>query len=473
MGPRLACLIFTLLLVGQLCAENTSELTNFMAKIRQLHQTKNFTEAELLLEQRVRDFPDHQKTSLYYGYNLYSQGDYTEAEEELERTISLARNSWDGQQAVFLLAKVQYLSGKSADALLTIEKMKADHPDSGWLPQAWIVEAEIQKGNKQGAEAKLSQQNEGEKNYKIIIDAKKEKGTTETISALKKLAAENKGLPIELSAREAIGHLLSLTSDTQAAIEVFQTLVNDLEEQAPKSRIVQTAHNRLAALYHRLGAREEALRYYNQSIQPSDNAKNHLTESGILKSAGVAFEILQHDVMARKLVTREQWDEVRRMLSSAKDDVSSLHIEIIAALMELESYQWSKEYSKALEAGGRFVDNYSTMTEQYRKEIATAYVCLARITKELRYYEESIYYAGQVVTLYPDQKYIWKGMDHIPRAYYDLIESLYSTRQMDDGNFKLLEFKKRFPDSSYIRVIELNIKSGNYTRRVSKSRGIN
>lgn len=470
---RLVNVCAVTLLCGVIGATEVKSAEDLDYTILRLHDSGEFEKAEPLLKQSVNDFPDCHRISFQYGLNLFEQQKFGEAADEFERTVVLGPDTEDAQRALVYTAEIEYRVGRPSAALELLSDFRSNHPDSRWLPQAKLLELRIRQIDSEEAKRQALLQENGVKDHEKILAAKNDAGTTLTLLALKRLVSETKGLPIELTAREAIAHILTTTSDTQAAIHEFQGLINELEPNAPNSRIVQTAFDRIAALHHRTGNREDALAYYNKSINAAGPGQSQLTDTGILKSAGLVFEMVQHDLTADKAVDSNRWIELRNLLDSAKNDTRSLHVKVIAELMELESYVWSKEYGKAIEAGTQFLDSYSTMTDKFSREIGTAYVCLSRITKELGYFHDSIHYAQTVLDLYKLKPFIWPQMDHIPRAYFDLIESLYSTNQHGRATVKLNDFAERFPESPYLKVISRQVNKNAYSNRIVKARGTN
>lgn len=450
-------------------AEITKESETIINNAKQLHRESKFKDAEPLLKTAVSNNPKDQKLSIQYGYNLFSQERYNDAEKELKRTIKLSPNSWNGQQALFLLAKSQYRIGKNKEASATIEKMKNDHPDSGWLPQVWILEAEMKGINTADAEEKLKRQNAAEKVYAEILRSKKTKSMEEKISALDKLVLDNRGLPIALAALESKGNLLSLTTNTQEAISVFDEIITELKVSAPKSRIIQTANSRLAALHHRNGDRKAAQGYYAEILKIDPN--NTLAESARLKSSAIDFEFLQHASIEGQGVPDEKWINVRQLITSAKEDMKSTSTRIIADLMILETYLWSHDYRDLLPLGQKFINDYHSQRKLFKRDYATACVVLSRAYKETKHYEEALQFTQTVFELYPTELEIWDKMDHIERAYYDMIESLYSLGEKDEGNRKFQEFQIKFPQSEFIQHLNARIKSNIYDVRRIKGEG--
>lgn len=437
-----------------------TDVKSVLATVSQLQKQEKYSEANSILKQLAISESENQRVSLFYGLNLRYQGRYPEAIVELEKAIALDPMSLNGQQATFILAKAQHLGGQDTLALETIEGMKQIHPDSGWLPQAWVLEAEIKGDNVAEAQAKLDKQNAGENAYKALMaDFKVNDNTTKTVIAMKKLALQYREYPIELAAKEAAANLLTI-NNTQESIFAFQDILDKVGRSAPNSRIVQQAYNRLAALSHRLGKNEEALNYYSHSI--SIDAQDKLSENAELHSAGVYFEILQRRLEKRERTQMQEWKDLRNMLATAKSEATTTKTKVLADLMLIESYLWTGQSAEAVEAGDQFIDTYSSDIILYKKEIATAYSTLARVAKEASNFDDCVVFANSVITLYPTEEFIWKDMDHIQRAFFDKIEALYSLGKNNDAGKALSDFKSRFPDSFYIKAIHDNFQAGIY-----------
>jgi len=461
--PRVSIpLAVVYLLLGTAIAANKMETKSALTTVTQLQRQDRFDQADAILSQLILVHPKSQRASLFYGLNLRYQKRYDEAVKELQRTIDLKPGSLYAQQAMFIKAKAQHLAGKDTDSLATIANMKSKLPESGWLPQAWVLEAEITHGDIAGAQAKLERQNAGEAIYKYILDHRSEAGEFTTAEAFSKLAEQNDGLPIELASREAAANVLTKTSNTLEAILTFQQLLEEVEPIAPKSRIVQESKYRLAALHHRIGQRYDALNLYAQSI--AVGARSSLSESAALQSAGIEFEFVLKDAREGNYIDSERWDSLHQKFTTVRTDAVSTKTKLVIDLMTIEAYLWEGRRPEAVEVGNKFLDDYQGLTGTYPREIATAYTALSRICKEMRNYRDCVVFAEAVLSMYPTQNEIWPRMDHVQRCYYDITEALYSLNQTQEADKMLNDFSHRFPDSDYIKAIKTNKSTGRYKK---------
>ena len=451
----LSCLIVSSVRGGD------ADIQGAMRDARDLVKADRYGEAEAILKEVLRVEPANQKATLLLGLNQRFAGRYDEAVQTLLRAVELKPGTYEAGQALFICAKAHFLAGRPVEARKLIARMRAEYPDSGWLSQADVLENTIDGVTDTTASAALARENAGEAEYKRAIDQRTTAGIARTLSAMQAVAERYRGLPVGLQACESVGNLLAASGETTGALMVFSGLLHELGERCPQSRIVQTAHTRLGALYQRIGDPRQAIEHYMASANPSlpnaDTAQNALLQAG-----GVTFELLQQAVRQRNRISASEWESLRCILHNVRSQSGASTNTIVRSdLMELESYLWSGQRTIAIDLGTTFIATYGSLPE-LRRETATACVTLSRCCKELFRYPECVRFARQALALYPTEESIWPGMDHIERAYCDLVEALFVLGEDSTAETSLKEFAERFPQSEYLKAIQLSRKANFY-----------
>ncbi len=88
----------------------------------------------------------------------------------------------------------------------------------------------------------------------------------------------------------------------------------------------------------------------------------------------------------------------------------------------MESYCWQGMPIEAVAAAEAFLSTYDG--NKYKLDTATVCFFAGEEYLKLGQYQDALRHFQNVVTLYENEKEMWKGMDHLPRACYRIWETL-------------------------------------------------
>lgn len=410
-----------------------------------LQASKSFTEAEQQYREILELYPNSQRTALRIAICQQNAGRKLDSLASYDNAIAMDPNGYWAGVALFYKARACFESGLVLDAISSLNELRERFPDSSYVAQAGVLEAEWLKGPKLLMEAHLKIELDAAEQYDLAMVSSKAGEDERALETLALLSKRFPGTAAALRAEESRGHILLRGKRYDEAKEVFTGLIQTLGKEKSKSRIFETAKTRLAAIHHIEYDRETALALYLEILEGQGDPG--IAAHAALQAAGVAFEILQREVIAEKEISEERWDELR----SACIKVSELphasdHQRVRADLMFVESWHWQRQNELAVQSARDFIEKYDE--NEFKREVATARMVAALNLHLLKRYREALEQADWIIHAYSEEDEIWPLMDHLPRTYYLRWEILKDNDAPKSQLQKAAEdLIQRFPDS--------------------------
>jgi len=423
------------------------------AEADSVHTEGDFAVAEQLYKAILAEFPHSQRTALRIAICQEKAGRTQDALASYDAAINLDPLGYWAEVALFYKARACREANHIQGALDAVQRLRAQYPESPYNARAAVLEAQITGGDVPAAQALLEQELAAGEAFDQCMKASRATQDALALEGIEGLLELYPRSAVALRALEAKGHLLLRNKQYEEAVEPFLRILAQLGDSAPRSRIVQEARTRLAAIHHALYDRSEALRLYTEVLEGEPDPT--IAANAALQAAGVAFEIYQRRRLREGPLPEERWDEVRALCQTAKGfPATTPEQRVRADLMIVETWTWQGDREKSVEAAEVFLDIYDE--EEFKREVATAHLVAGKDLRVLKRYDEALAHLRWIVEAYPEENEIWPEMDHLPRTYFLIWQTL-----RDKGAPKA-EVKKageeltaRFPESSYTEHVRL------------------
>lgn len=428
------------------------------------HQADDYAQSEQLYKQILAKYPKSQRAALRIAIAQQEQGKIDEALESYDLACEIDPHGDWADFVLFYKARAAHENQRSEVAQEACDLLYALHPDSPFVARAKAIEAQKNGLDMVQANAKIDREIQAAEKLQLAMSKVKKKGNENALTSIQNVIDRYPDTAVSLRAKESYAHALIEDERYEEALFVFQDVLNNVKSNAPNSRIAKVAQRRIAGLYHAMGNKEASIVAY-QDIVSDTNLDEQITAEAAMQSAGVLFEIFQHDLLAGKTIDPEVNSELGSQLKTLVQWVGlSTDIKIRAELMYLEYLMWTRNYDEFKGFGDQFIELYDS--EQFKLEVATANFFIGDEAVFRGEYEYALPYLLRVIDLYPDSQ-MWPTMKHVERAYHGAIECYMVLENFDDGNQLLAAFESNFPESDYLKGIKLNIAGGRYERIIS------
>jgi tetratricopeptide (TPR) repeat protein len=354
------------------------------------------------------------------------------------------------------LCKVRVCSqfGCKPDARDAIAILKSRFPDSIATAEAEIIERTLDGRDTAAAEGVLALEEEALALHEQGTAASRKGDTAGALAFFDEVISAYPATRQALRTREIRALLLGLQPDrTQDAIAAWSDLLSKLKTSAPNSRIVQESRIRLAALYHRSKQRPEALVMYQDLA--TEAADPQVASNAAVQAAGIAFELAQPYAAQTDAASRAAWAHVRTLCQQVRANPNTNEADRVRAeLMQIETLCWERRLDDAISAAQSFFKSHEA--QAYRQDYATVCFFAGEALQERGRYEEALVLFNQLLDLYQTEAEIWPKMDHIPRTYFRVWETLRRMKaSAADINAAAEDLLTAFPESSYAAHVRI------------------
>jgi tetratricopeptide (TPR) repeat protein len=416
------------------------------------HDREDYRSAEQQYRTILAEFPDSQRTCLRIARTIEQQGRHQESLAIYRQAIEMARDSSWAATGLFYRARAARDSGNPEEARQDIVRLRMQHPDSSYVAQAALLEAQIAGRGVAEAQANLDRELAAAEMCDAAMALSANGDDDDAMAALQRVIETQPGTAVNLRAQSALGHILTRNQRHEEALECFTRLHEQLLECAPDSHAAVQAQTRIAALNHVLENRDDAFDQYMDLA--NEHGDTEAGESAMLQASGVLFEQYQRMAMEGLPVSGEAWEELRSLMIETHDGT---HLDasdtVRADLMFVESFTWHLDWEGCLASAALFLQTYTG--EEFPLEVSTARYFAGVSAQNLGRWEEALDHFNWVIEHNADATELWPGMDHLARTHmgrwYCLWQGGHDTETVADAAWETLA---RFPNSSvslYIR----------------------
>lgn len=442
-----------LVLFGPVAMGQTATVESLWQQADRLQSQSDYQAAADAFREVIERFPNSPKVSeaaTRAGLCLEKAEQTSAAIEAYDRAITLRSNVYWLQVALFYKSAACLRENRQDDARQAIQQLRAEFPDSSQAVRAGIVEADLLGQDRQAAEERWLREVEATKLFNQAHQADKQNDSQAALQLLEQVVTSYPDTAAALRAWQAKGHLLLRTGNRNEAFAAFAAILTGVGESAPQSAIVQTTKTRLAALLHASGNREDALAIYREVLSGFSPG---LRSRAALQIAGLEFEVLQRERYAQKPISAEQWQRIRDLCTGVMEGETAKPAERARAhLMLVETFSWQRDPQAAVSEAERFLGQYEG--NEFKQDVATVRLIAGEALQRLGRFDEALTHFRWIIEAYRGQKEIWPGMDHLPRTYFQIRETLKRSwapaaqiREVED------ELLKAFPESCYARAV--------------------
>ena len=409
------------------------------------------------------DYPNSQRAALRIALNEQRAGITADAAASFVTANSVDPYGYWSEVGLYYEAKFHVDNGQLADAELCLEILEKRFPDSRWCARgrAAIATARnvVDSGQDASAgamaeaaniEAILARENLA---WESLSRANKSHGQgqdNQRLAALERIVSLFPDTCAALDARQSRGYLLIRNQRLTEAATELQSLASDLEFTSPHSRIRYDVEYRLAAVDHALGNKQQALTRYAQLTELAEDPQ--IVSKAGAQAAGLQLETMQAKLTGEKVISPEDWEAVRTYAEEVRLSGGREQDVVRAELLNMESYCWQGMPIEAVTAAEEFLSTHDE--NEYKLDTATVCFFAGEEYLKLGEYQDALRHFRKVVSLYENEREMWKGMDHLPRTYYRIWETL---RKQGADESKIQEAAQllltRFPDSEYAKPV--------------------
>ncbi len=419
-----------------------------------LQEQEDYQAAAALFGAISTDYPKSQRAALRMAICEHQAGARSRVVASYQRAIRIAPFDYWAEVALFRQAELHQSLNDPGGLQRCVDTLQVRFPESRWTARAVCLAAAVEDEDPAAAQVALDREEAAYAAYLAANGSNDRSQDEQRLERLAEFVSQYGDTRTALAALDTQGHLLIRNGRRQEAIVKFEEILNRVEAGAPQARIVHTALQRVAALYHAEGRKREALDTYLDLVASAGDAQ--VVADASTQAAGLAFELVQAGASIGRPKSPEEWEEVRvlcRQVHSLPE--AGLGHRARAALMLIESYCWEDRLEDAVEAAETFLEAYSASA--FRKDTATVCFFAGEALQKLERYDEALGMFERVIAAYPVEDEIWRRMDHLPRTYFRAWETLRLMEappaRVEAAGDALLE---RFPESGYaehVRVV--------------------
>jgi len=395
--------------------------------------------------------PSSRRAAYQLAYGLEKTGKRVEAAAAYDAVIAKAPFDFWAGSALWSKAQLARSAGKTDDVRKCIQNIKAFFPESPQAAKAMLLEAQVDQRDTKAAEALIARDNEARRVLGQAGAADKDKDEKLAVQLYDYIIKTYPDTPAALRAYDAKGHILVRDRQKEKvaqAVPAFQAIIDKAGVASPHSRIVENARMRLGAIHHSNGQRLEAMKAYWPNV---DSPNPSIAAEAGTKYAGLAFEFVQRDIWAKNKIDDQTWDNMKVVCDKVSQlEGAPIERKARAELMKIEMLCWRKQNAEAVKAADEYLAKYKG--ESLQQDIATVRFFAGEAAEEIRDYAKALQHFRWIVEAYKDQNEIWPGMDHLPRTYFRIWETLLRSKAPEADIQKAAdELLSRFQDSSYTR----------------------
>ncbi len=356
------------------------------------------------------------------------------------------------QAALFHKAEACLATDKGTEALQAMQALRAQFPEAPLAARCTVLEAKARGEDPAQADAAYQWELEAAEVYSEAMTALKQGNTEEGWELLGQVMTYYPDTGAALRAYDTAGHLCYKEGRREDAGVYFVAIVDQLRDKAPSSRLLQTARARLGALYHSHGQRAEALAMYQDMLR---TGAGKLSSNAALQIAGLSFELLHRKFYEREPISDQEWDQLRVICSAVKETEGATDAQKARAdLLAIETLCWQKRHADAVDAADEFLTHYSG--DSLKRDIATVRFFAGEAAQTIGQYDKALEHFRWIVSAYPDEDEIWSRMDHLPRTYFRIWETLRNTQAPAEQTAAAADaLLNRFPESSYAKHVRI------------------
>ncbi len=408
----------------------------------------------------LAEYPDSQETALRVARNQERAGLIPEAISGYDVSNGVDPLGYWAEVGLYYQAILKYQEGDSSGGEFNVEELKKRFPDSRWTArgvalaaQQAVKKSESGKTDERGArsagkstgnpaaeaEATLALEMRAYEAFKLANNSSV--ADNARIAAIDRVIKDHGDTRAALQALDTKGHLLIRGKNRGEAIATFQEVINRTKENAPQSRVAQTALTRMAALKHVENRKADALADYDELAKTGTDPA--LVSNAKLQGAGLFFELRQDEQREGKKVSAEQWAAVRTRCAevithekakaeavsskgqsrSASSDSSEEAV--IAELMTLESYLWENSPKECLRLAEEFIS--SKDVKSYRRQLGTAHNFAAESLIQMKRFDEALTHLQWIVNENETGGNMWPVDSFMAQVYYRVADVLNRT----------------------------------------------
>ncbi len=399
--------------------------------------------------------PEEASLRLDIAESLETSGQFDQALVNYEAVIRGGVTGFQFQRALYGKASTCVKAGCTMDAAESIHLLTSRFPDSSFTTAAGVLKAQLDQVDPAPAQALTASESQAAAMVEGARQQARAGDLDQAIATLEYVTGKHPGTASALRANDTKGHLLLRRTQRAEAITAFQGILDQVAATAPKSRIVQMARMRLAALYRtskRTEDRRVALAHYQEvAADPESPFMSQAT----MESIGLEIELLPWSARLARTIAPEQWNQIRRRCRAVLELPEARPADRIRAdLFILESYAWQGDSESAANHGLQLLGRYDP--RQFRQEIATVRFFLGEELQKLERFQEALDQFRQVIAAYPIENEIWPRMDHLPRTLFRIWECLRRMSAPESETTAAAEaLRTRFPLSPYAEHIQI------------------
>ena len=415
-----------------------------------------FAEAAIVYADILADFPQSQRAAVMLGVNELEAGRAAAALIDLDHALAMDPFSRDWAERGYLSkAKAHQQLSQIPEAEQAIEVLEVRFPDSFFAAEAAIIDASLAGEGITTANDALDSEIEAKRLYDAAVSAKQRGEHQLALRLLDQTIDRYPETHTALRAMEDEARLLETLPDSSAhAIVAYEDLLNAVLPSWPHSRIRYQAEQRLAALDSSADRKGEAIdrlkALANGALDES------VVASAAEQAAQIELKLLQEEQIENGEVSSGTWRDVRAMsakvTASARPSVDQL---ARAGLWLVESLCWEGMSEEAVASSRAYLAVFDTT--EHRQGVASVRFLMGEELLRLGRYQEALEAFEAILTEYAGEQEIWSGMDHMPRVYFRVWETLRRlgapAAEIEAAADALLRIFPESPYADHIRIV--------------------
>ena len=400
-------------------------------------------------------YPQSQRAAVMRGVNEVLAGLPADCLRDIDAALAMDPFSRDWAERGYLYkAKAHQLLGQRTDAEQAIAILQSRFPGSILAAEATLIEADLAGANTLAANDAYELELDAQQIYDEAVDAILHDQHQMAINLFDRAISSFPTTHVALRAMEDKARLLEAIPGRSAeAILAYEDILTVVTPSWPQSRLRYFAELQLAGLESSADRKAEALaRLTSLADSASDEG---VVASAAEQAAQIELRILQIERIDNGYVSSGSWSDVRtmcaRVTASARPSVDQL---ARTGLWLVESLCWEGMSQEALVAGRAYLAVFDT--DDHRQETASVRFLMGEELLRLGRYEAALDMFDAIIAEYTGEQDIWPGMDHMPRVYFRIWETLRRMGappgQIEEAANELLN---TFPESSYAEHIRI------------------
>ncbi|GJM25074.1 MAG: hypothetical protein DHS20C16_14890 [Phycisphaerae bacterium] len=449
------------------------------AQAAALQDAGEYLRAAIAFRGVLEEFPRSQRAALRIGICEERGGLDGNAVDSYQAAIDLSPYGAWSPKSLFHQARLCREYGCGPTARDAIQVLLQRFPESAWAVRARIVGAQLDGLDSDNAQAEFDAELLSAQELDDIRGLSGNISDAEQLSRLADLVSGESDTGTSLRARKRIGHILIRLGRTEEAIGAFEDLLEQLQEAAPESRLVQETRTRLAALYHATGQLQDAQLEFDELAATATNPS--VRRNAMLQGAGLTMEQVIERIENGASASDESWQNVRTRCEAIRSQPGATKKQIARAdLMIMESLHWQQRPTQALAAARRFLtelgelpfavsttDSVSPSTSgselavdselpTLASEIAMAHLVAGECLQRRRQHDAALLHFRRIIELFGDEE-IMPGLTNTQRTHFRIFDALRRGGGSEEEVYVAAEYVlSRWPDSSYADLVRIH-----------------